>query len=107
MPTNRTKRGRHSQSLDYWRIQGLIHGDILIAGVGYGAKHMSGCNNWSLEQCSETKEEMRQDWLQYGAEFMAWWRGDTERFTAICASMGKTRDPAIIPWALTEFGEPA
>ena len=106
MPTNRTKRGRHSQSLDYWRIRGLLLGDILIAGVGYGAKHMSGCNNWTPEQWAETTEEMREDWQQYGADFMAWWRGDTERFTAIYGAMGQTRDPNITPWALTEFGEP-
>lgn len=107
MPTNRTKRSRARQTLDYWKIDQLVTGDFLIANVGYAAAYPNGCNSWTAEQWEQLNDTIRDEWRQIGAEFMAWWRGDTERFTAVYSSIGgKRRDPDIEPWALREFGEP-
>jgi hypothetical protein len=108
MPTNRTRRPRIRKGLNCWKIDQLITGEFLIAGVGYAEMHAHGCNHWSLEQWHELHEAIRADWQMIGSDFLAWWRGETERYTAIYASIGgRCRDPATEPWALAEFGVPA
>lgn len=107
MPTNRTKRTRQNQALDYWKIDQLVTGTFLIAGVGYAAMHSHGCSSWTQKQWDELHDAIRDDWAQCGASFMAWWRGETERFTAVYSAMGQTRDPSVTPWALAQFGEPS
>jgi hypothetical protein len=107
MPTNRTKRSRSKQGLDYWKIDQLVTGSFLLAGVGYAAVCHDGWNHWSEEDERRVHELMRTDWDQLGADFMAWWRVENDRFTAAYATYGdKRRDPSITPWALTKFGEP-
>lgn len=106
MPTNRKKRTRQSQALDCWKIDQLATGEFFIAGVGYAEMHKSGCSSWTPEQWADLFEEIRQDWQQNGAAFMAWWRGETERFTSIYAGIGRTRDEAVTPWAFAKFGDP-
>lgn len=106
MPSNRTKRARHSNTLDYWRIDQLVRGDFTIAGVGFASMHRNGCNQWAPEQWTELHDAIRAEWQKCGGDFLAWWRGENERFTQTYAAMGRVRDPEIIPWALTQFGEP-
>jgi hypothetical protein len=111
MPTNRTKRTRKGAGqLDYWKIDQLVTGEPSIAGTGYGAalKHVGGCNHWAPKDWYTYRAAMQDDWRLIGSQFMAWWRGETEQFSAIYASVGgKRRDPGVTPWALREFGEPA
>jgi len=107
MPSNRTKRTRAKKGLDYWKIDQLVTGQFLLAGVGYAAINAHGCNGLSDDEWFGNYAAIEADWHAIGADFMAWWRGDTERFTAAYASVGgKVRDPSITPWVLTEFGEP-
>lgn len=107
MPTNRTKRTRQNQALDCWKLDQLVTGNFLVAGVGYAAMHNNGCNSWTQEQWDQLHDAIRDDWAQYGETFMAWWRGDSERFTAAYSSIGQTRNSSVTPWALTQFGEPS
>lgn len=109
MGTNRTKRTRNHTGLDYWKIQQLLTGDPGLAGVGYvPANNTSGCSHWTDDQWAEVHAAMRADWEKYGKAFMAWWRGETETFSAIYRSIGnRSREPEIEPWALREFGEAA
>jgi hypothetical protein len=107
MPTNRTKRTRHHAGLDYWKLEQLVTGAPLIAGVGYGAPFLNGCNYWTEEEWAAVDDAMRADWQLHGAAFMAWWRGETETYTAAYAAIGgQRRAPSVTPWALTKFGEP-
>lgn len=106
MPTNRTKRTRNRAGLDHWKIDQLLTGECLLAGVGYAAMHRHGCNNWTEEEQAQVHEAMRADWRQDGAAFMAWWRGETEAYTAVYGAVGGERDTSVTPWALTEFGQP-
>jgi hypothetical protein len=106
MPTNRTKRSRTSNRLDYWKIDQLVTGAPLLAGVGYAAIAEHGCGHWTEEEWAAYHDAMRADWQEIGDEFMAWWLGETERFTSHYASIGGKRDPAVTPWAAEEFGRP-
>lgn len=106
MPTNRTKRTRVRQSLDYWKINQLVTGQFLLAGVGYLESFPNG--HFTGEELAELRAKVLEDWEKVGADFMRWWRGDTEQFTAAYSSIGGARrDPAVLPWAAREFGVPA
>lgn len=106
MPTNRTKRTRAVKGLDHWTIDQLVTGQFLIAGVGYAAMHSNGCSSWSDDEWQALYAAIEADWQRVGGAFMEWWRGDSERFSAAYAVVGRTRNPSITPWALEKFGEP-
>ena len=111
MPTNRIKRTRGQSGLDYWKLTQLIDGSqCLTAAPGYGycpEGVTGGCNHWTNAQWMEWTELIRADWQKHGQAVLAWWRGETESFTAIYASVGgRRREASRTPWALTEFGEP-
>ena len=103
MPTNRTKRTRNRADLDMWQADQLITGVPLIAGVGFAADIPHGCGTWSKADWQAFDTAAREAWQRIGPAFLAWWRGETETFTALFA-----KDPrnGAKPWALETFGEP-
>lgn len=107
MPTNRTRRARSHRGLDHWKIDDLLTGRCFLSTGYRPANATGGCGHWTDEEWAEVHAAMRADWNKYGADFMVWWRGGSEQFTAAYASIGgNRRDPSVTPWALTEFGEP-
>jgi hypothetical protein len=91
--------------LDHWKIDQFVHGWPMIAGVGYSAGIRDGCNHWCPEKWDQFYAAMRADWEIYGADFMRWWRGETEQFTPAYVQVGRHRDPSVTPWAMTAFGD--
>lgn len=114
MPVKR--RVAKSREIDELKISELIEGPgtCLLAGCGYYLPHNgpgavageAGGFFWELSQTGQkiVLERMRDGWSRHGKAVMAWWRGETEQFTAVCARRDP-RDTQIIPWALSEFGE--
>jgi hypothetical protein len=85
LPTNRRKRSRVA-SLDHWKLDDLVTGDCYLS-AGYVPTNASGgCAHWTPEQWAEVHAAMREDWKLYGAAIMAWWRGETERFSRYAGS---------------------
>ncbi len=97
MPINRTKRTRaRTGSLDHWRVDQLITGQYLLAGVGYisGPEFTSSCNYFTPEQHAVVRSLMEADWAIHGP-----------------ANIYNTREEyaergLTVPWAAREFGLP-
>jgi hypothetical protein len=107
MPTNRTKRTRASTALDYWKIDQLLTGQALIAGVGFAAGIPHGCNHWTWDQAQAFRDALENGWRTHGSDLLAWLCGDHERFNAATAPYGgRERFAGQTPWALSQFGEP-
>lgn len=104
-----TKRRRNKQDrLDHWKIDQLVIGWPMLAGTGYSAGiGRGGCGQWKEADWDEFFALMKADWERYGADFMAWWRGETEQFTAAYSELEPKRpDPSIVPWAAQVWGVP-
>lgn len=107
MPTNRTKRTRARHGIDHWKIDQLIVGWPMLAGVGYSEGIQDGCGHWKDDQWDEFHRRMKADWDEFGAAFMAWWNGETEQFTAAYSQLEPKRpNPSITPWAAQVWGVP-
>lgn len=108
MPTNRRKRTRGQQGLDYWKLEQLTEGhSYLLARAGYYPKGaLGGCNHWTEDQWEDWRQQVETDWHRYGHQVLAWWYGETEQFTAMFDQYERKRDPNKEPWALREFGLP-
>jgi hypothetical protein len=91
MPTNRTKRSRSKQGLDYWKIDQLVTGSFLLAGVGYAAVCHDGWNHWSEEDERRVHELMRTDWA------LILWLGGGLKTTASPPPTPRTATNAAIP----------
>lgn len=112
MPSNRTKRARtRANAIDHWKLDQLVTGQCLLAGVGYGAGIPSGCNFWTREEWKAVHSAMRADWERHGRDIMAWWRGERDRYE--CGFTGRDklqgsrdRKGETQPWAFLKWGEP-
>jgi hypothetical protein len=106
MPTNRTKRARNrAGALDHWKVDQLMTGKCLIAGVGYAAGISNGCGHWKPEDWERVRKAQQADWATHGADLMAWWRGEHDRYTNQFNSREKYREWGVThPFAAGAFG---
>ena len=104
------QRIRKARTFDDYHRQQLLDGPdaCLLAGVGYLAPYMSAptFDRLAPEERAALLEDMRADWLRYGAEMMARWRArEPEPMTRpwVFPYLG---GPDPLPWAAEAFGEP-
>lgn len=82
MPTNRTRRSRHSNRLDEHKREQLLHGPdaVPLAGVGYlAAARVASFDKASKADQAAILAQMRADWDQHRGELL---QGKSPRFLA-------------------------
>ena len=103
MPIKR--RAGKSRQFDEYRACQLLAGPdaTLLAGVGY----LTAARFELMTEADQAAAlaDMRADWERHGAELLAWWNGDDEAFRFRPWNF-IIRDPARLPWAAEQFGEP-